>query len=97
MQASGAPEGNEGEVARIAAALDGDDANRFFHGGIDDPDDSGGEFFKRERLHLLLQPFRVSARVRSRSRVKSPPRNRVGCKRPRRRLASVTVGWVPRP
>ena len=92
VEASGATEGDEGEVAGIASALDGDDADGFFHGRVDHADDSGGELFEREATSLLLEQFCVTRRVRSRSSVKSPPRKRVGCRRPRRRLASVTVG-----
>ena len=48
VQASGAAEGDQREVARVAAALDGDDANGFLHGGVDHADDPGGKFFERE-------------------------------------------------
>ncbi len=33
---TGAAEGHQGEIARIEAAFDGDDANRALHVGIDD-------------------------------------------------------------
>ena len=48
VQASGAAEGDEREVARVAAALDGNYADGFLHGGVDDADDAGGEFFQRQ-------------------------------------------------
>src|ERR1035437_444249 len=43
VQASGAAEGNEREVAGVAATLDRDNANGFLHGGVDDADHSGSE------------------------------------------------------
>ena len=43
VQASGAAEGYEREIARIAAALDGDYADGFLHGGVDHADYAGGE------------------------------------------------------
>ena len=48
VKASGAAEGDQGEVAGIAAALDGDDADGFLHGGVDDADHAGGELIERE-------------------------------------------------
>ena len=93
VEASGAAEGDQREVARVASALDGDDADGFFHGGVDDADDSGGELFQSQvRASCFFSHSCVMRRVRSRSSVKSPPRKRVGCRRPRRRFASVTVG-----
>src|SRR5580704_11001170 len=49
VKTSSAAKGDEGEVAGIASPFDGDDANGFFHGRVDDADDAGGEFFERER------------------------------------------------
>ena len=98
VEASRAAKGYEGEVARVAAALDGDDADGFLHGRVDDANDAGSETVEREsELPCCLSHSRVMRRVRSRSRVKSPPRKRVGWRRPRSRLASVTVGCGPRP
>ena len=57
VEASGAAEGDEREVAGIAAALDGDDADGFFHGGVDDADDAGGELFESQTTSLLLEKF----------------------------------------
>ena len=39
----------------------------------------------------------TNRRVRARSKTKSPPKKFCGCKRPRSKLASVTVGKWPRP
>ena len=57
VEATGAAEGDEGEVAGIAAALDGNDADGFLHGGIDDADDACGKLFESERTSLPLQPL----------------------------------------
>ena len=46
VEASGAAEGDQREIAGVVAALDGDDADGFLHGGVDDADDSGGELFQ---------------------------------------------------
>src|SRR5580658_6092403 len=61
VEASGAPEGYQGEVAGIAAALDRDYADGFLHGGVHDADYAGGETFESERTSLLLQPFSSDA------------------------------------
>src|SRR5271165_5567852 len=57
VQTSGAAESYEREVARVATALDGDDSDGFFHGGIDHAEDAGGEFGEREPAFVLLQKF----------------------------------------
>src|ERR1039458_4895217 len=57
VEASGATEGDQGEVAGIAATLDGDHADGFLHGGIDHADDTGGETFQVQRTSLSLQPL----------------------------------------
>ena len=57
VKASSTPEGNEREVAGIAAALDGNDADGFFHGGVDDADDAGGELIDCQATSLLLEKF----------------------------------------
>src|SRR5450631_1776629 len=44
-------------MAGIAAAFDGDDADGFFHGGVDDSDDSGGELVEGEAASQLLEKF----------------------------------------
>src|SRR5260370_18272616 len=57
MQSSRAAKGNQGELARIAASLDGNHANGFLHGGIHHPHHTSREFLKTHRTALLLQPF----------------------------------------
>src|SRR5580692_6886863 len=57
VQASCATEGDESEVARVAAALDGDDADCFLHGGVDYADHSRGKIFQGETRVLFFQPF----------------------------------------
>ncbi len=57
VQASGAAESDEGEVAGIATALDGDYADSFLHGGVHHADYSGSEAFQGKRASPLLQPF----------------------------------------
>ena len=57
VKASGAAEGNEGKLARIASALDGDNADRFFHGGVHDANHPGGKFFQSEIGAKFLQPL----------------------------------------
>ena len=47
MQRPGAAEGGEHELARIVAALHGDDLQRLGHGVIDDVDDG-----RRRRAHV---------------------------------------------
>ena len=47
VKASSAAEGDEGEVPRIAATLDGNHADGFFHGGVDHPNYAGGELFQK--------------------------------------------------
>src|SRR5215475_9600866 len=44
-------------MARVKAALDGDDAHGFLHGGVDDADHACGEAFEGKIRLLLLQPF----------------------------------------
>ena len=50
MQRAGAAEGGEHELARIVAALDGDDLERLGHGVVDDVDDG-----RRRRAHVDAQ------------------------------------------
>ena len=57
VKASSTAEGDEREVAGIAAALDGDDADGFFHGGVDDAEDAGGELIDCQATSLLLEKF----------------------------------------
>src|SRR5579862_7966155 len=57
VQASGAAEGDEREVARVAATLNGNYADGFFHGGIDNANDTGGEFFQSQIGTLFFQPL----------------------------------------
>ena len=78
----GAAEGDEREVARVVAALDGDEPERAQHLGVDDVDD---------RLRRRGPRARSSAAARSSS---SPPASASG-RRPSTRLASVTVGSSP--
>src|SRR6202051_401156 len=61
VKATGATESDEGKVAGIAAALDGDDADGFLHRGVDDADHASGKGFESERTSLLLQPFASDA------------------------------------
>ena len=57
VKASGTAEGNESEVSRVASALDGDNADGLFHGGVHDANYSGGEFFQREIGAGFLEPL----------------------------------------
>src|SRR6266571_4754053 len=61
VEASGAAEGDQGEVSGIAAPFDGDDADGFLHGGVHDADSTGGELIERETASLLLEKFRGEA------------------------------------
>src|SRR5258706_4318353 len=61
VEASGAAESDEREVAGIAAALDGDHAHGFFHGGVDHADYARGELLKSQQALLPLQPFPSNA------------------------------------
>ena len=49
--------GHQRELSRIVAALDGDHAYGFLHGGVDHSDDSGGELFQRKLRSLSLEPL----------------------------------------
>ena len=61
VEASGAAESYERVIARIAAAFDGDDADGFLHGGVDDADYAGGKLLDGQRGLLLVQPFGCDA------------------------------------
>ncbi len=93
VHAAGAAEGEEGEVPRVDAALDRDDPDGLFHVGVGDVDDALG------RLERRLADRAGRARRRPRGSapggcVIRPPRKKSGSRRPRKRLASVTVGQV---
>ena len=93
MQSSRTPEGHQREVSRIVTALDRHHPDRLLHGGVYDPDDAAGKLLKRQTgAFCCLSHCATTRRVRSRSRVNSPPRNWSGRNRPSRRFASVTVG-----
>ena len=96
VDGASAAEGDEREVARVVAALDGDDADGLCHGGFD----------RRRRMPAAnsstvamgpLAGFMKCARARARSSATAPPRKLSVSSRPSTRLASVTVGRSPRP
>ena len=55
VQASSATKGDQREVAGIAAALNGDDADGLFHSGVHHANHSGGELVESEATSLPLQ------------------------------------------
>ena len=57
VQASGAAESDQGEVARVVSPLDGDYADGFLHDCVDYANDTGCEFIEREWASLMLEPF----------------------------------------
>ena len=57
VQSACAAKRNQGKLPRIVAAFDGDHAYGFLHGGVDDPDDSRGELFRRKLGPMPFEPF----------------------------------------
>ena len=82
MQRPGAAERDEREVGRIVPALDGDDAKRTQHLGVDDVDDAAG--IDSAKRSLGRRPVELDAAGKLRP-----------ASRPSSRFASVTVPCVP--
>src|SRR5260370_42459558 len=57
MQPSRAAEGNQGKLTRIAATLNGNNADRFLHSCVYDTNYASGKLLETQRTLLLLQPF----------------------------------------
>ena len=93
VQRAGAAEGEQGEVARVDAALDGHDPHRADHLGVRDADDPGGAVLDRQ-AELVGQRLRPPRARRPRRARRRRPAASSGSRWPRTRFASVTVGSV---
>ena len=91
VQRPGAAKGDEGELARVEAALDRDGTDGPLHRGIGHAHDAQ----RRRRRHRPASPGPGRpgrAGLRATSRLMRPPRKSALDSRPSARLASVTVG-----
>ena len=101
MERPGAAEGENAEVARIEAALHGDDAERAEHHLVGDVDDALGRFFRREaeRLadarHGLPRRLGVEAHVAAEQYRRQVAEDEVGIAHGRFRAAAA-IGDRPR-
>ncbi len=89
VQGAGAAEGEEGEVARVGAEGERDHADGVRHAGVGDAEDGFGGGLGGEA------EGGGDGLGEDAARAASTAGKRAGSRRPRRRLASVMVGWVP--
>ena len=94
MQRPGAAEGDEAELARIEAALDGDEPDRLDHVRVRDPQDALGRLLDVSPSGSAMRDS-IASRARSTSSSMRPSRNRSFETLPSTSCASVFVGSVP--